>query len=161
LRQQNAGDTGNPGLFEGDVWVDGEFLVARETLVHGLLSCYWLWCERDGLSPPSLPAVERFLPLDLQDGGLWGEGAIPQLLAHCWFVARKLGVPLGVSLLAGLLRAVLDRQTGDSMRPLPSPYYSIEDVVRHSHPDILLCEDPFDGDTFAGSSFAAAAPPQE
>jgi hypothetical protein len=58
-------------------------------------------------------------------------------------------------MLANLLGAIIQRQSIDQM-PLPSPYYSIVDVVRHNHVDILgAANDPFDSGSFNGCSYFA------
>jgi hypothetical protein len=143
-------------LVEGVAWADTEFYHARVALINGLISAYWLWCFRDGLKPPNLAAVEGLLALDLGQGSLWGEGSLPQLLAHYWYISRRDPSFLAERILGRLLASIIQCQHADELAPLPSPYYSIVDVVRHQHLDILgTANDPFDSASFKGCSYFA------
>jgi len=142
-------------LVEGLAWADTEFYHARVALINGLVSAYWLWCFRDGLKPPNLAAAEGFLPLDLDQRSVWGEAVLPQLLGHYWYISRRDPGIGPERMLANLLGTVIEKQCFDRM-PLPAPYYSIVDVVRHSHVDILgAANDPFESASFNGCSYFA------
>jgi len=148
-----------PTLVEGVAWADTEFYPARRALLNGIGSAYWLWCRRDDLAPANLPAVEAFLPQEFGPRALWGEAAMPQLLAHYWYISRRDASFGPERWLAQLLATVIRCQLGqEDAEFLASPYYSIADVVRHRHADFLgTANDPFDAMSFRGASYFAEA----
>ena len=55
---------------------------------------------------------------------------------------------------AAVLRELMANKFGDGPH-LASPYYGIEDVVRHKYSGSLGRDDPFEGDSFEGTSYFA------
>jgi hypothetical protein len=146
-------------LVEGIAWADTEFYPARQGLLNGIASTYWLWCRRDNLAPANLPSVETFLPREFSTRALWGEAALPQLLAHYWYISRRDASFGPERQLARLLATIIRCQLGqEEAEFLASPYYSIGDVVRHRHAGFLgTANDPFDAMSFRGASYFAEA----
>jgi len=152
-----AGQRAN--LVEGFPWADTEFYPARQALLNGIGSAYWLWCRQDDLSPANLSAVEAFLPEEFSPRALWGEAAMPQLLAHYWYISRRDASFGPERWLAQLVATVIRCQLGqEEAEFLASPYYSITDVVRHRHAGFLgAANDPFDAMSFRETSYFAEA----
>lgn len=148
-----------PTLVEGIAWADTEFYPARRAVLNGIGSAYWLWCQRDDLAPANLAAVEALLPAEFGPRSLWGEGALPQLLAHYWYMSRRDASFAPERRLAQLLATVIRCQLGqEGAEFLASPYYAIDDVVRHRHAGLLgTANDPFDAMSFRGASYFAEA----
>jgi hypothetical protein len=147
---------GRKHLTEGQGLADGEFYHARVALLNGLLSTYWLWCRRENLKPAVLAQVEQFLPLAPASRSLWGEGVLPQLLAHYWCTSRRSPYRKTESILTSLLGAIVEAQLGREGSPLASPYYGISDVVRHRLMTMLgTLDDPFEDESFANASYCA------
>ncbi len=125
-------------MTEGEAVVDAAFYRARYTLILGLLSVLWLWCQEESW-PGDLDKeeLEKFLLEGESYGTLWGEGAVPQLLAHYWFL--KMRRPAAATDLR--LVAMLNRlsATGPDSEPdgLPDPYWDFDSVIRHELVPIL------------------------
>jgi hypothetical protein len=113
-----------------------------------------MWSEAEGWKQPDHKSVvEGLIPDDVLPKSLWGEGAIPHLLAVLWY--RKRIAPSSSApdaKIATVLREILGDKLGNEGF-LPSPYYDVEDVVRHQHLEILGGDDPFGGDGFEGTSY--------
>lgn len=116
---------------EGNALVDAVFRRGRMTMLSGLLSVLWLWCEEDGwptgLSKDDLEAALEDLRTGLE---LWGEGAVPQFLCSYWSFRR---IQAGIEpdgLLVAVLQALTTTDEEFRPRPLPSPYWSFEEVTR-------------------------------
>jgi hypothetical protein len=147
---------GRKHVTEGEGLADGEFYHARVALLNGLLSTYWLWCRREGLEPAGLAQVEQFLPLDPGRRSLWGEGVLPQLLAHYWCISQRSSDRKAESILTTLLGAIIESQLGRDGSPLASPYYGIADVIRHRLMATLGSrDDPFEDESFGNASYFA------
>lgn len=142
-------------LTEGEAWADNELYHARSALIYGLVSTLWLWCKRDGLRFDGIEAVEGFLPLRFHDRALWGEAAVPQLLAHYWHISQRDPSQQSEMQLGRLLQTLLDCQRERGKEPLASPYYGIDAVVRHQHWDLLPGDDPIEDESFVGKSYCA------
>ena len=143
-----------PNIIEGRPLSDPEFQGARRALLNGLLSTYWLWCRRDRLEPANLATVERILPREWAPHGLWGEAVVPQFLAHYWYMSRRDG-GFGPEVdLARLLAFIVQTQlSGDEIRYLAAPHYTIADVVRHNTAEFLgPGNDPYDAASFRDAS---------
>jgi hypothetical protein len=81
---------------------------------------------------------------------------LPQLLAHYWCISRRSADRKTESILTSLLGCIIESQLGRAGTSLPSPYYTISDVVRHRLMDILgTLDDPFEGESFANASYFA------
>ena len=112
-----------------------------------------MWSYAEGWNEPKHKAVvEGLIPENLPPQSLWGEGAIPHFLAFTWYRKRITASPARDEFVAAVLRDILRNKLGPAEH-LPSPYYGIEDVVRHKYLKILGCDDPFEGDGFEGTSY--------
>jgi hypothetical protein len=125
-------------LVEGDVLWDAAFYRARYTLILGLLSILWFWNEEVGW-PDDLPRddVEAFLLNGRPQLYLWGEAAIPQMLAYYWFLRRKVAGQGVDALLFTMLYATVRPGADGTSIGLPSPYWGFEDVARHALTPVL------------------------
>lgn len=142
-------------LAEGDPLSDFAFYRARQLILCMLMSVYWMWSEAESWKRPEHKSVvEKFLPDALGPNWLWGEGAIPHIITFLWY-RRKVDATLRYELsLEHLLQALLESKQ-DDCKQLASPYYSIEDTVRHQYHRILNCRDPLEGYDFGGESYFA------
>jgi hypothetical protein len=142
-----------PTLSEGDPYSEFAFYRPREILIYGLLSVYWFWSEAEGWQKPSHKAfVESKIPHAAPPKWLWGEGAIPHFLPYIWYRKRRGAVEESNAGIAIALAALLNCKLGQGQE-LASPYYDIEDVVKHEAQAILGVDDPFEGESFGGSSY--------
>ena len=119
-------------FLEGDVFVDSAVFCARITLLKGLLSVLWFWCEDLGW-PDSLERadVEKFLDDDQLHLDLWGEAAYPQLLAFYWYKrATQAGGSVEL-MLTELVRHTVAKGLNGRVVGLPAPYWNLDDVLRH------------------------------
>jgi hypothetical protein len=129
-------------------------LRARGTLLYGLMSLYWLWASEDEWPNENhADFLRSWIPRNYQHS-LWGEGAIPQMLAHYWFLSRTDAGWNSEYLLASLLSAVVSLNTNYSQQIFPSPYFSFEDTMRHQlWPFLGSGPDPLQDETASGSSY--------
>jgi hypothetical protein len=124
----------------------------RATLIYALMSIYWLWSEEVGwLIEDHATFMSRWLPRDFSKSWLWGEGAVPQMLAHYWYISMIDPTSASESLLAALVSLVVTSTQRD--RDLPSPYFSFEDVIRHLFSNFL--KDPLRDESGAFASYSA------
>jgi hypothetical protein len=144
-------------LIEGDPKLEAVFYRARYTLLLGLLSLLWLWCERDGW-PADLRRddVSAFLKDGRSQLLLWGEAAVPQFLPYVWFMRRITpGLAPDTTLTAILDATVAQDAAGEPGGLLASPYWDYEAVARHGLAGILPPEDPMQNESIGGRSFFA------
>jgi hypothetical protein len=145
-------------LLEGDVLVDSAFYLARYTLVLGLLSVFWLWCDPVGW-PSGLDRekLKAFLDNGVNRVYLWGEAALPQVLAYYWFLRNTNPLSFYVDgLLAGMVDACVAVGPDGNTLGIPSPYWGIEAVSRHVLAPILgTDQDPMRNETIGRMSFFA------
>ena len=140
-------------LSEGDTFSEFAFYRPRALLIYALLGIYWIWSSAEGWKDPKHKAlVEGLIPESLPPQSLWGEGAIPHFLAFTWYRKRTVSSPALDEYVATTLREILNNKLGPEGH-MPSPYYGIEDVVRHSYLKMLGCADPFEGESFEGTSY--------
>jgi hypothetical protein len=131
---------------------------ARATLLYGLMSVYWLWAAEEGWQ---VKKHEDFLgswiPRDFSGSNLWGEGAIPQFLAHYWFLSRTdASWRSEHEHLASLCAVVISRNLGHSHQDFPGPYFSFQDSAYPQFANFFgRGEDPLQGETARGTSFFA------
>jgi hypothetical protein len=117
-------------LLEGDGLTDFIAIEARILLVRALVAVYWFW--REDLGWPSAEEkcdVEAFLHRP-EKRFVWGEGAIPQVLAHWFWTRANTGSwypDLELAALTGQIASV----NGDSeSNGLPSPYLDYEATLK-------------------------------
>jgi hypothetical protein len=140
-------------LSEGDPFSEFAFYRPRALLIYALMGVYWVWCQAEGWDKTTRKAaIEELIPQNLPTKSVWGEGAIPHVLAFTWYRKRVDVSASADEFIASLLRDILSNKLGPAGH-LPSPYYGIEDVVKHNHLQILGCDDPYEGDGFQGTSY--------
>lgn len=116
-------------LIEGDRLSDGPFYKPRFTLIVALLSVYSLWNQREEMVRANIAGVDGFLTRIPSEQCLWGEAAIPQILAYSWHIGKSARSTAERCVL-DVLSNLLDLQNSSTERPLPSPYFSLSSVVR-------------------------------
>jgi hypothetical protein len=150
----------NPALAPRSGATIGPMHVARTTLMHGLMSLYWFWGERSGWPVPAhKDFLEGWLPGNFSRNYLWGEGAIPQFLAHYWYMARKDPTVISDAQFGNLVHHVVAMARGKLGQPFPSPYFAFEQVQRHTMKSFLplserdaLANESSNGRTFTGKA---------
>ena len=142
-------------LAEGDIFSDFPFYKPRAVLIYALLAIYALWSKGETWKWPEHEAiVTNYIPNRFGDGWLWGEGAIPNLVTLIWYLNQVDSTIRSDALAIGVLSALIENKTSADDH-LASPYYTIEDVVRHRYHQFLGCEDPFEGYSFELDSYFA------
>jgi hypothetical protein len=117
---------------EGDVLVDPTFYRARMLLLVALMAMFSFWCGKEVWPKEEYRTfIASFIPPVPKHFWLWGEGAIPQFLAYLWYLRATDASPRPDILLADLLAAVCSRNAAEGSEFLASPYYTVEEVVRH------------------------------
>jgi hypothetical protein len=112
----------------------------RATLMFALMSLYWFWCQESGWpTQQQKDFLANWLPRDFSRSFIWGEGAIPQLLSHYWYISRTDATSAPETLLVALLHAVVQRSVQEQV--LASPYFSFEEVMQHAFSRFLLIKD--------------------
>lgn len=140
-------------LSEGDPFSEFAFYRPRALLIYALMGIYWMWSHDEGWHEPKHKAlIEGLIPENLPPQSLWGEGAISHFLAFTWYRKRITASPAQDEFVGTVLRDILSNKLGPTGH-MPSPYYGIEDVVRHNYQQILGCDDPLEGDGFEGTSY--------
>ena len=131
---------------------------ARATLVYGLMSAYWLWANGEQCWPIQEHSdfLLGWLPKNLESSYIWGEAAIPQLLAHYWFLSRTDASWKSEHDLARLLYSVIFLNLAVPNQEFPGPYFSFEDCMKHKLAALLNTgDDPLRDETVQGTSFMA------
>lgn len=144
-------------LIEGDARADTVFYAARCTLLAGVMSLLWIWCEEQGW-PDDLDraSVEALIEKCREHLTLWGEGAIPQLLPIYWYLRRVEAGSHVDWFLESLLSALVASDDDGQPAGLPSPYWTYSDVARHQLAPILGHEqDPLRNESVRGMTFTA------
>jgi len=140
-------------LAEGDPFSEFAFYRARALLIFALMGTYWMWSEAKGWKQPEHKALtEKLIPEDIPPS-IWGEAAIPQFLTYVWYRKRISRDSTLDQRVATVLRDIMRNKLTEDANHLASPYYDIEDVTRHNHAELLRCDDPFGGGSFAGTSY--------
>ncbi|MGQ0834887.1 MAG: hypothetical protein ACT4O5_08210 [Gammaproteobacteria bacterium] len=141
-------------LAEGDPFSEFAFYKPRLLLLYALMAIYWMWSEKEGWKRPEHKAViESLIPEGLPPQWLWGEAAIAHFLSFVWFRKRLAPSPAHDIVVARVLAAIMQNKLQEGPEHLASPYYTIEDVVRHKSQPLLGCDDPYEGDGFQGTSY--------
>lgn len=140
-------------LAEGDPFSEFAFYRPRALLIYVLMGIYWKWSEAEGWKHPDhKPLIQALIPEDLPPI-IWGEAAVPLYLTYIWYrkwIAPSRDLDMHV---AHILREIMSNKLSEQAVHLPSPYYDIEAVTRRDFRQYLQCDDPFSGDSFAGTSY--------
>lgn len=141
---------------EGDTLLDWRVYRARMTHLLGLMGVYGLWCRfRDRSEDANSPRAQflgSFCRNHSKSLHLWGEYAVPQILANGLF-RRTFDASLHYEkMLFGLIQSIassnMPKLDGEE-KPLHNPYYEPEVAL----PVFLGFEKCQEKDSFVGSSF--------
>ena len=137
-------------LVEGDPLTDSYIYNVRMTWLVGLMSIYALWRRREGTP---IDEIDNFLCKFFREKQhlleLWGEAAIPQWLAFCWYCQKIDATKESNVLLCYLIATICKRNGSNGRGSLASPYYEAEDILPHI---LELAEEPL-MDSFKGESY--------
>ena len=138
-------------LVESDPLADSYVHRIRVTWLLGLMSIYALWRGSKGLAKDkSDDFLREFSQEKRSQLDLWGEAAIPQLLAFFWYFRKIDATRVPDDWLRLLIFSICGRNGPKGNKPLASPYYEAEDIL----PYILgIPEGPL-MDSFKGESYA-------
>jgi hypothetical protein len=144
---------GRKTLEEGDPLNEFAFYRPRALLIYALLGIYWMWSEADGWEHTDhKDLIKNLIPEQLPPC-IWGEAAVPQFLAYTWYRKRISPSSAHDEQVAVVLREIMSNKLNEDADHLASPYYDIEKVTRHSYAKKVGWDDPFGGESFAGSSY--------
>jgi hypothetical protein len=134
----------------------GPIYRGRATLIYALMSLYWLWCEEEGWPiGRHREFLSEWIPKDFHSSFFWGEGCVPQVLAHYWYMSRADATCRSEIALGHVLNAVTSCCLGEAGIKFPSPYFGFEDVLRCHLVQFLKCSDPLQYETAHGLSYFA------
>lgn len=142
---------GRQHFVEGNAIAEQPVYWVRLTWLLGYMSLYWLWLRYEKkLDEETDNFIREFSNINQQKMFLWGEAAIPQLLAYFWHLSKTDVTPRSDFLLAHLIKQIttLNKPSGDKF--LASPYYEAEDIL----PYITGIADKPLRDSFRGNSYA-------
>jgi hypothetical protein len=147
---------GRKHFVEGDVLLDWPVYRVRMTHVLGLMGIYGLWRTqrvKEGLEDPD-EARDTFLRSFCKEHGkrtiwLWGEYAIPQILAYIFYLRTIDATPASDVLIHTLIQAITRKNRPGSDGALANPYYDAEATLPH----VLGLESKPLRDSFSGSSY--------
>jgi hypothetical protein len=139
---------------EGNPFSEFAFYHPRALLIYALMAVYWMWSEAEGWKRPEHKAVvEKIVPENLPTQWLWGEAVIPHFLTYIWYRKRVAPSPAHDEMIARVLAEIMANQLQEGVEHLASPYYTVEDVVRHRYQKFLGCDDPLEGEGFERVSY--------
>lgn len=138
-------------LLEGNLFGDQIFIPARRTWLAGLLGVLGLAKRlKSDIEIPN--ETEIFLHIFCQMSPsqvvLWGEAAVPQLMALYWYLRANEGGREPDDFLFGLIKALTQANRRGGIHPIPDPYYRIDEVLESVYG---LGEKPIEDD-FSGRS---------
>lgn len=140
-------------LAEGDPLNEFAFYRPRSLLIYALMGIYWMWSEADGWDHADHKAlIENIIPETLPPC-IWGEAAVPQFLTYTWYRKRISSSSARDEHVANVLREIMSNKLNEDADHLAFPHYDIEKVTRHAYAKLLGWDDPFEGGSFAGTSY--------
>ena len=138
-------------LIEGDLLADSYVYQVRVTWLLGLMGIYALWRGSKGEPKDEVDDFLReFCQEKWDQWALWGEAAIPQLLAFFWYLRKIDSTRRPEDWLGFLISSVCQLNGPRGGGLLASPYYEAEDILPHI---IGVPEEPL-MDSFEGHSYA-------
>jgi len=145
-----------PNLVEGNALADPEVYGWRYTLLSGLLSVLWFFPGDTDEDTERRQSISTWLKHRHEHLLLWGEGAVPSILALLLFLARSDATSRPDHDLADLFKSVVFANQQGSKRSLPDPYYEFESIGRLKF-GLQASEESesLRDETFAGSSYTA------
>ena len=144
-------------LVEGNGLTDPEVYGWRITTLLGLLTCLALADEEASLlAPDERDDLHNWLRNPPKTIDIWGEAAMANLIPWLiWLRKHDATIRPDFEILQ-LLEIVVTQNQAKSGNPLAAPYYEFDEVARHRYHLHKLGEnDPFEQETFAGSTFTA------
>jgi len=136
-------------LVEGNPMVDSHFYRGRITWLIGLLSAYSLW-KKDVDTSWSNDNLYSFIMANQKYIRLWGEAAIPQMLATSWYL-RFCGIEHRSSgLVDAIARGICSVNLEPSANGLADPYHGLGEVIVNN----VGLSDTLQRENFKGRSFA-------
>lgn len=126
-----------PDCLEDDVLSDIFVVQKRRTLLAALMSVLWFVVREAGAEDgPKPDEIGAFLRSSSRYLDLWGEAAVPQLIAIALALQDSQGGIGGESLVTSLLDSLLTRsRRGEA--GLASPYYGCNDVLHHELAQVI------------------------
>lgn len=118
---------------EGHPFADAPLYRIRMTYLVGLMSVYAFFRqERKETHSETDEFIRRFCLDHKRKLYLWGEAAIPQLLAFYWYFRTIDATLKPMSLITELIRAISIRNRPGSDCPLANPYYAARDILPYT-----------------------------
>lgn len=119
-------------LVEGDPTTDMPFRPVRVTALLALVAIYVLWHRLKGTSNEKVESfAKRFSDKYRSHVFLWGEGAVPQLLAFYWYWRTVDATPEADRLLSSLIEGICRSNSPDAdpATAIANPYFSASEVM--------------------------------
>ena len=123
-------------LMEGHLFGDQIFIPARRTWLAGLLGALGLARQlgQDIEMPREFePFLHSFCQASVSQIQLWGEAAVPQMMALYWYLRVTEGGREPDDFLFGLITALAVANGRNGHRAIPDPYYGINDVLESAY----------------------------
>ena len=142
-------------LVEGTPVGDGELMYSvRVTVVLGWLATYHLIRKRRDPTYPIPPFLLELIESHSQHVGIWGEYAIPFICALSSLKRQVGDSEAADSLIAGLLRTIVEVNNARNRTGFPSPYHTPDDLISsyYSMPGTEI-----DLTQFSGNSYVSRA----
>jgi hypothetical protein len=145
---------------EGDFSLDKPFQGVRLTYLLAILSIHVLWSRSEGTCDQATETFARAFSKKYRDQmDLWGEGAVPLILAFYWYWRTYDASPEAHAILVKMIHTICHNNSSDEdekenqTEPIPNPYYCAVDVLtkRFGFPDAM------GNDDFLGSSYSLEA----
>ncbi len=138
-------------LVEGNPLTDPYIYGFRLTWLLALMSIYALWRRNERLPEDDVDDFLReFCQEKWKQSDIFGEAAIPQVLAFLWYFRKINPTKTPDDLLRALITTICKRNGPKGENPFPSPYYEAEDILPHI---LGIAEEPL-MDSFIGESYA-------
>lgn len=123
-------------LFQGNSLYDAPYKIlnVRITYLCGAMAWYWLSRRESGIERDETDEfVARFIAEHRMKMYLWGEGAVPFLLAVYFFLRKTDATKKPDEFLASLLRQVVSQNQYQSVAALAQPFVSPEEVLSRQY----------------------------
>ena len=138
-------------LVEGNPLTDPYIYSVRVTWLLALMSIFALWRRNDGLPNEDVDDLLReFCQEKWGQSYIFGEAAIPQVLAFMWYFRKMNPTKTPDDLLRALISSICKRNGPKGERPFASPYYEAEEILPHI---LNIAEEPLT-DSFTGESYS-------